>query len=133
MYLLDTNIVIFLFKGRFQLDEKIDSVGNDNCFISEISLAELLYGAEKSNRSEYHHNLIATFLQKIQVLPIFGTLDIYAKEKARLEKAGTRLDDFDLLIGATAIGNDLTLVTNNTAHFQRMDNIKLEDWTKISK
>lgn len=133
MYLLDTNIVIFLFKGQFQLDEKIDSVGNNNCFISEISLAELLYGAEKSNRPEYHNNLIATFLQKIQVLPIFGTLDIYAKEKARLEKAGTRLDDFDLLIGATAIGNDLTLVTNNTAHFKRMDNINLEDWTKVSK
>ena len=72
MYLLDTNIVIFLFKGRYKIDEKIEEVGSDNCFISEISLAELLYGAEKSNRPDYHRNLVSSFVQKIQVLPISG-------------------------------------------------------------
>lgn len=55
---------------------------------------------------------------------------MYAKEKARLRKAGTMLDDFDLLIGVTSIMHNLTMVTNNTEHFKRIKGISLEDWTK---
>jgi tRNA(fMet)-specific endonuclease VapC len=63
-------------------------------------------------------------------LPIFGALDLYAQEKSRLRKAGIRIDDFDLLIGVTSVINNLIMVTNNTAHFQRIKGIVLEDWTK---
>lgn len=63
------------------------------------------------------------------MLPIFNCLDIYAKEKTRLRKQGTPIGEFDLLIGVTAIENDLVLVTNNTKHFVRLDSIKLEDWS----
>ena len=56
---------------------------------------------------------------------------VFAKEKARLEKLGTRIDDFDIIIGETAIANNLILVTNNTKHLRRMSNIRLEDWTKL--
>jgi tRNA(fMet)-specific endonuclease VapC len=55
---------------------------------------------------------------------------VYAKERCRLERIGRRVDDFDLLIGATAIHHGLTLVTNNTKHFQRLNGIKLEDWSR---
>jgi tRNA(fMet)-specific endonuclease VapC len=55
---------------------------------------------------------------------------LYAKEKARLRKAGTPIDDFDLLIGATAVTHKLIMVTNNTKHFKRINGIKLEDWTR---
>jgi tRNA(fMet)-specific endonuclease VapC len=64
------------------------------------------------------------------IIPVFPSLDIYAKEKATLRKAGQPVDDFDLLIGATAISNGLTLVTNNVDHLGRMEGIKIEDWTK---
>lgn len=65
----------------------------------------------------------------VQILPIFHALDLYAKEKARLRKAGTPIDDFDLLIGATSIAHELIMVTNNSNHFKRISGIKLEDWT----
>jgi tRNA(fMet)-specific endonuclease VapC len=55
---------------------------------------------------------------------------LYAKVKARLRKAGTPIDEFDLLIGVTSITHNLILVTNNTEHFKRIDGIALEDWTK---
>jgi tRNA(fMet)-specific endonuclease VapC len=68
-------------------------------------------------------------LTGVQILPIYHSLDLYAKEKARLQKAGTSLDDFDLLIGVTSVIHELTMVTNNTNHFKRIKGIKLEDWT----
>ena len=66
----------------------------------------------------------------IKVIPIFHSLDLYAKEKARLRKQGTPIDDFDLLIGVTSIAHNLTMVTNNTDHFNGFKGIVLEDWTK---
>ena len=69
------------------------------------------------------------FLTGVQILPIFHSLDMYAREKTRLQKAGTPLDDFDLLIGVTSVTHKLTMVTNNTNHFRRISGIKLEDWT----
>ena len=53
-YLLDTNICIFYMKGRYQLDEKIKKVGQKNCYISEITVAELLYGVSRSGNKEKH-------------------------------------------------------------------------------
>ena len=58
---------------------------------------------------------------------------MYAKEKARLRKSGTPIDEFDLLIGVTSITHNLTMVTNNTDHFKRIKGIVLEDWTKSEK
>jgi tRNA(fMet)-specific endonuclease VapC len=128
MYLLDTNIVIFLFKGKFGVAEKIRSVGLEQCFISEITVAELKYGAEKSNNPEYHRRAVAEFINDIQIIPIFDALDFFAKEKTRLEASGNRIDDFDLLIGATAVVNDFVLVTNNIAHLGRIQGVIIEDW-----
>lgn len=70
------------------------------------------------------------FLVDFKVVPISGAFPSTPKERARLESIGKPLDDFDLLIGATAIAHGMTLVTNNTRHFQRLKGIKLEDWTK---
>lgn len=74
--------------------------------------------------------MLDSFLTGVQILPIFHSLDLYAKEKARLQKAGTPIDDFDLLIGVTSVTHGLTLVTNNTNLFKRINGFKLEDWTK---
>jgi tRNA(fMet)-specific endonuclease VapC len=127
-YLLDTNICIFYLKGKFELNEKIKQVGLQNCCISEITLAELKFGAECSNRIQENMEMVDDFAKEITIVPIFNSLDVYAREKARLKKSGKMLDDFDLLIGATAIANKLIMVTENGKHLDRMSEISIENW-----
>ncbi len=129
-YLLDTNICIYLLKDLFGLAEKIETIGASNFFLSEITIAELKFGAENSDFPERNTKKINQLQQLFTVIPIFNSLDIYAKEKARLKRTGRILDDFDLLIGATAIYNNLTLVTRNVSHFDRLNEIEIENWTK---
>lgn len=130
-YLLDTNICAYFLNGKFNLENKIDDVGFENCVVSEITIAELKYGVEKSAHKEKNKKTLEIFQSKFDVIPIFPALDIYAKEKARLKTKGKILDDFDLLIGSTAIFNNLTLVTKNISDFDRLENINIEDWTVV--
>ncbi len=131
-YLLDTNICIYYIKGLHDLKSKLEKIGPENCFISEITLAELKFGVAKSQAKKKNQKALENFLSGIQILPIFPALDIYAAEKARLQKSGKIIDEFDLLIGVTAVSFDLILVTNNISHFSRLNDIKLEDWTESS-
>ncbi len=119
-YLLDTNICIYFIKGLYDLKAKFEEVGPENCFISEITLAELKFGVAKSQAKQKNNIALENFLTGIQIMPIYPALDIYASEKARLQKSGKVIDDFDLLIGATAVSFDLIMVTNNTNHFNRI-------------
>lgn len=96
-------------KGRFKLDGKFESVEPSSLYISEITLAELKYGVAKSTAPEKNSQTLKDFLSGVQVLPIFDSLDIFATEKARLKNDGLIVDDFDLLIGSSAIANDLIL------------------------
>lgn len=129
-YLIDTNICIFYMNGKFGLDTKLATVEYENCFISEITLAELKFGIENSQNPQKNRNALNNFLSGITILPILNCLDIFAKEKTRLRKVGNKIDDFDLLIGSSAVENKMTLVTNNVKHLERIKNIKIEDWTK---
>ena len=113
----------------FELETKFDKIPPDDCFISEITLAELKFGVEKSEKPEKNRKALDNFLTGVQILPIFHSLDLFAKEKVRLQKAGKPIDDFDLLIGVTSVTHALIMVTNNTNHFSRIVGIKLEDWT----
>jgi len=72
---------------------------------------------------------LRAFYPFFTILPIFTAFDVYAKEKARLKTAGKILDDFDLLIGATAISYSLTLATKNISDFDRLEGIRIEDLT----
>ena len=132
-YLLDTNICIYFIKGQFELNKKIAEVGEQNCFISEMTVAELKYGVENSKTVEAMRKIVEAFIPKFFVIPIYNSLDIYAKEKAKLRRQGLMIDDFDILIGATAVANDMVMVTNNVAHLSRLDNIIIEDWTTLTK
>lgn len=129
-YLLDTNICIYFLKGQFEINKKIEAVGISNCFVSEITIAELKFGVENSSFKSKNQETLEKFQNKFTILPIFKSLDIYAKEKARLKVKGKTLDDFDLLIGASAISNNMTLVTRNLRDFDRLEGIDIEDWTK---
>ncbi len=132
-YLLDTNICIYFIKGLYGLNKKISEAGEENCFISEITVAELKYGIENSKAVEPMREIVEEFILKFPIIPIYNSLDIYAKEKAKLRKQGLLIDDFDILIGSTAIANGMVMVTNNVVHLSRLDNIVIENWTSLSK
>jgi len=129
-YLIDTNICIYFIKGLYDLKSKFEKADPENCYISEITLAELKFGVENSDKKEKNLKVLDNFLTGVKVLPIYHGLDLYAKEKARLRKVGTPIDDFDLLIGVTAVTHNLIMVTNNLKEFNRIDGIEIEDWTK---
>lgn len=128
-YLLDTNICIYYMKGHFDLKLKLENVGVENCYISEITLAELKFGVENSQHIERNREALNVFLSGVKIIPIFHSLDIYAIEKARLKKIGKSIDDFDLLIGSTAVDYKCIMVTKNIKHFEGISKIKIEDWT----
>lgn len=132
-YLLDTNICIHFFRGKFNLIEKFESIGVKNCAISEITLAELVFGAESSENPQKNHDIIEKFTAQLAILPIFTSIYKYGKEKARLRELGVMINDFDLLIGCTSIENDLIMVTENVKEFERISDIKIENWINRNK
>ena len=92
---------------------------------------ELRFGAENSDDPVKSHKAVDAFLNGLTIIPIFGCIKLYAKEKVRLRKIGKPMhDEFDLLIGVTAIEHKLTLVTDNSKHFSQLAGIKLENWAK---
>jgi tRNA(fMet)-specific endonuclease VapC len=130
-YLLDTNICVFFLRGKYDIVNILRTKGIENCCISEITVAELRYEAENSTYPQKHHNLLDTFLQRIAIISITNSIRTYAEEKVRLKRAGTLIhDEFDLLIGASAIYHGLTLVTDNIQDFKRLTGIKIENRIK---
>ena len=129
-YLFDSNICIHFLRGKYNVIEKLNEVGIDNCAISEITLAELVFGAEKSDNPKKNHKLIEKFIGQLSILPIFDAIQTYGKEKARLQSEGKMISDFDLLIGCTSIENDLIMVTENIKEFDRIKGIRIENWVK---
>lgn len=127
-YLLDTNICIYLLKQRYDIEKRIKQAGYDNCFISDITLAELYYGAAKSGQKEKKIQDVRYIEDLFEVLPIYETLETFADIKAELNGKGLLIDDFDLLIGATALTYHLTLVTENVKHLARIPGIQIENW-----
>ena len=130
-YLLDTNICAFYLRGKFDIDQHIDKVGWENCYISEITMLELKMGAELSFWKDGIDRSVqlGKFLSDINILPISEAIDVAAHEKIRLRLAGTPCDDnFDLLIACTAISNGMVCVTDNVRDFCRFENLQLENW-----
>jgi tRNA(fMet)-specific endonuclease VapC len=93
-------------------------------------LAELKFGVQNSEAPQKNQKALDDFLTGVQILPIFNSLDLYAIEKAKLRRKGQPIDDFDLLIGVSSIANGMIMVTNNESHFERISDIKIENWTK---
>jgi len=130
-YLLDTNICVFFLRGNLNFNHFVEGRWRESCCISEVTVLELRYGAKNSNNPPKHHQAVDMFLYGLTVLPIVKAIDIYAKEKVRLKRKGTPMhDEFDLIIGASAIESDLILVTDNMKHFINFENIKIENWVK---
>ena len=126
-YLLYTNVCISLLNKDGGIIQHVLDVGQDHCYISEITVAELYYGAAKSGRKS-HIQDVKTITRLFGIVPILPHLKLYGEIRFALEKKGTRRDDFDLLIGASAIFSNMTLVTANIKHFENMPGIKVVNW-----
>ena len=133
-YLLDTNICVYLINGKYELASRLRSTKISNCFLSELTVAELLYGVANSapthqltNRQRLDDFLL---LFDERILPISDSLEAYAQQKAHLKRLGRLQGEFDILIGSVAVAHRMTLVTHNTAHFSSMAGIVLTDWVQ---
>lgn len=116
-----------MLKDKGGVRKQILKVGFENCYVSEISIAELFYGAAKGGRDKNFED-VNHILRLFEVLPIFPSLEQYGCVKTLLESHGKRIDDFDLLIGVTALRNKLTMVTANVKHLGRIPDLIIEDW-----
>ena len=131
MYLLDSDTLIFLLRGNAKVAGNFEAHAADPMALSVITYGELFYGAMKSDRpvkNAARVRRVGEILQIIDVSPAimetFGTL------KVDMERGGGRLDDLDVMIAATAIHLNYTLVTNNVRHFGRIPDLVVENWTR---
>ncbi len=85
-YLLDTNICVFFLRGKLDLDETMKENGRENCYISEITVFELRFGAENSDDIVKSHKAVNDFIDGLSIIPIYSSVKRYAKEKVRLRK-----------------------------------------------
>ena len=128
-YLLDTNIVIYVLKRRPVEVLATFNANASRMAISSITLAELLHGAEKSQRVNENLAAIEDFCSRLEVLT-YGTkaAQHYGAIRAALEKIGKPIGINDLHIAAHARSEGLVLVTNNLAEFERIPALELENW-----
>ena len=128
-YLLDTNIVIYVLKRRPVEVLATFNANASRMAISSITLAELLHGAEKSQRVNENLAAIEDFCSRLEVLT-YGTkaAQHYGAIRAALEKIGQPIGVNDLHIAAYARSEGLVLVTSNLAEFERIPALELENW-----
>lgn len=126
IYLLDTCICIALLRKNPSVIQRLREVGTHNCKISDITLAELYFGAFKSGK-EKHFNDVSEISKLFKIFPI-QYMRKYGEIRWELERQGLRIGDMDMFIAATAIEEDLILVTDNVKHFSRIPGLKVENW-----
>jgi tRNA(fMet)-specific endonuclease VapC len=129
-YLLDTNICIYFLNQNKKIVRQLQKIPEADLAISLITVAELQFGAYNSTQIKSNLEKIRAFQNIVQSISLTTKItEKYAEIKAGLRKKGLPVDDFDILIGATAIVNGLTLITNNRQHFERLQGLSLENWT----
>jgi tRNA(fMet)-specific endonuclease VapC len=126
IYLLDTDTCIALLKKKPSVIRHLRDVGVHNCKISDVTIAELYFGAVKSG-SEKHFNEVNQISSLFESYSILYLLK-YAEIRWELEKKGLKIGDMDMFIAATALEEDLIIVTGNTDHFSRIEGLKIENW-----
>ena len=128
-YLIDTDIIIFALRGDKTVLAKFEENKNIPISISLITYAELVFGAKRS-QNERTNMLKVNRIREIYPVEELniGIMELFADIKANMYSKAIKIEDMDLFIAATAIYNDLTLVTNNTKHFRNIPLLKLENW-----
>ena len=130
MFLLDTDTIIYNLKGHDAVTKNLQQHIEDPIKISIVTLMELYFGAYKSEKVAVNLAKVRTIENSFEVIAAEkGSAGIYGMLKVALERSGTPLDDFDLIIAACALAHNLILVTNNIKHFTRVEGLKLTSWS----
>lgn len=129
-YLLDTNICIAFLRGNRDIAQKLITLGEGRCHLSVITVYELMFGAYYSKHEEQEVPKVKQFIKRFPIVPLLDAAEEYALIKTRLRSTGILIDEFDLIIAATALSGKYILVTDNTKHFQRIPNLPLENWIR---
>lgn len=127
-FLLDTSICVALFRGNRNVAQRLNIVGRNRCFVSDVVVSELLVGAYKSEHKDENLQQISDFLTEIRIIPFADSMHVFAQERVKLWNAGNKIEDFDLLIGCAAKAKDLIMVTHNVKHFEHIGGLTIEDW-----
>ena len=128
--MLDTNSWIEYFKNRNGVAEHVDALPRTQLCASEITVAELIYGAYNSKNFEKHYREAIWLKNNIEIYPISDALDDYGDIRFATKRKGNPIGQFDLLIGATARHYGLTVVTDNLKDFSPMPGVKIENWVE---
>ena len=129
MYVLDTNTLIYFFKGSGRVAERMLNEAPTDIGIPAVVIFELLTGIAKSVSPKKRTGQLNSLLDAIKVLPFsIEEAKSSAAIRAQLEKKGTPIGPFDVLIAGTAMANRAILVSRNLAEFNRIDGLKTEDW-----
>ena len=128
MYMLDTDTSSFVLKTKSKkLADKFE-LETGRIVLSEIVLAELRFGADNhQNRTLEIHQLIDDFIAPLEIIPWAASLS-YGKLRAYLQQNGTPIGNLDTLIAAHALQQNLILVSNNTKHFSKVPDLRIENW-----
>ena len=130
-YVLDTDIVIYFLKGHKSVTTKILSKAIEELAITRITATELLFGAYNSEKQQDNLKLVHNLLNDFYILEFEETAsEIFAYQKAFLKKSGSLIADMDLMIASICLAQKKVLVTNNTRHFERIKDLKLENWSE---
>ena len=124
--MIDTDVCIELTRKNPIIAERVRAIGASECKISDVTLAEMYFGAFKSGR-EKHFNDVIVINGLFESYPI-RYLRKYGELRCMLEKKGLKIGDMDMFIAATALEEDLILVTGNTEHFERIPGLRIENW-----
>ena len=131
MYVLDTNTLIYFFKGMGNVADKFLEVSPKDIAIPSVVLYELEYGIAKSTSPRKRQAQLKELCSLVEILPFEEDAARFsALTRANLEKKGTPIGACDVLIAGTALANKGVLVTNNTREFARVSTLKLENWYK---
>ncbi len=126
-YLIDTDWVIHHLNGRLDISQRLQALHPEGLGLSVIVLAELYEGIYYSRDTEQSEQKLNDFLESVILVGMDEeTAKIFGRERGRLRAAGMMIGDMDLLIAATALQYDLTLLTNNRNHFERIEGLRLE-------
>ena len=110
------------------MNRKIAIAGINNCFLSEITVAELYYGAENSSNPKKTMRETEEFISLFRVIPFSQALHTFGREKAFLTSIGRKIENFDMTIGAIALQHKMVMVTDNVDHLGRIRGIEIENW-----
>ncbi len=126
-YLIDTDWVIHHLNGRPDIIKRLQALQPEGLGLSVIVLAELYEGVYYSRDPEQSERKLNDFLESVTLVGIDEeTATVFGRERGRLRATGLMIGDMDLLIAATALQYDLTLLTNNRNHFERIESLRIE-------